>query len=65
MPHQASQLHFDIIVLAASAGGLDALTAVLSSLPSDFPFQLPSCFIDPLRDPTCWRTSSADTRRSE
>jgi two-component system chemotaxis response regulator CheB len=30
-------LHFDIVVLAASAGGLDALIAVLSSLPSDFP----------------------------
>jgi len=30
-------MHFDIVVLAASAGGLDALTAVLSSLPCDFP----------------------------
>jgi two-component system, chemotaxis family, protein-glutamate methylesterase/glutaminase len=30
-------MHFDIVVLAGSAGGLDALTTVLSSLPSDFP----------------------------
>jgi two-component system, chemotaxis family, protein-glutamate methylesterase/glutaminase len=37
MPHPATQLHFDIVVLAGSAGGLDALTEVLSSLPSDFP----------------------------
>ena len=30
-------MHFDIVVLAGSAGGLDALITVLSSLPSDFP----------------------------
>jgi two-component system chemotaxis response regulator CheB len=30
-------IHFDIVVLAGSAGGLDALIAVLSSFPSDFP----------------------------
>jgi two-component system, chemotaxis family, protein-glutamate methylesterase/glutaminase len=30
-------MHFDIVVLAGSAGGLDALTTVLSSLPGDFP----------------------------
>ena len=30
-------MHFDIVVLAGSAGGLGALTTVLSSLPSDFP----------------------------
>jgi two-component system, chemotaxis family, protein-glutamate methylesterase/glutaminase len=30
-------VHFDIVVLAGSAGGFDALTTVLSSLPSDFP----------------------------
>jgi two-component system chemotaxis response regulator CheB len=32
--------HFDLIVLAASAGGLQALTTIISSLPAGFPVPL-------------------------
>jgi two-component system, chemotaxis family, protein-glutamate methylesterase/glutaminase len=32
--------HFDLIVLAGSAGGLEALTAIVSSLPAGFPVPL-------------------------
>jgi two-component system, chemotaxis family, protein-glutamate methylesterase/glutaminase len=32
--------HFDLIVLAASAGGLQALTAIVSGLPAEFPVPL-------------------------
>jgi two-component system, chemotaxis family, protein-glutamate methylesterase/glutaminase len=62
-------LHFDIVVLAGSAGGLDALTAVLSSLPSDFPIpvavvlhrstQGPNLLADVLRRHTTLRVAQA------
>jgi two-component system, chemotaxis family, protein-glutamate methylesterase/glutaminase len=60
----ATQLHFDIVVLAGSAGGLDALTAVLSSLPRDFPIpvavtQGPNLLADILSRHTALRVTQA------
>lgn len=36
----SAPVRYDIVVLAGSAGGLEALTAVLSTLPSDYPVPL-------------------------
>jgi two-component system, chemotaxis family, protein-glutamate methylesterase/glutaminase len=46
----APGLTFDVVVLACSAGGLDALTRVLGALPADFPAAvLAVCHLDPNR----------------
>lgn len=37
LPKKESTLSFEVVALAASAGGLRALTAVLGGLPGDFP----------------------------
>jgi two-component system chemotaxis response regulator CheB len=37
MPKHISNTAFDIIAIAASAGGLKALTQLLPALPSNFP----------------------------
>jgi two-component system chemotaxis response regulator CheB len=37
MKSSAQETVFDLVVMASSAGGLNALTAVLSNLPADFP----------------------------
>jgi two-component system chemotaxis response regulator CheB len=58
-------IDFDIVVLAGSAGGLDALTAVLSSLPSDFPIPVAVVLHRSTQGPNLLADSSADTRRSE
>lgn len=55
MPHideaSAERPHFRVVVVAASAGGLTALAALLTALPSDFPLPLAIVqHIDPNRD---------------
>jgi two-component system chemotaxis response regulator CheB len=40
MPAHFPNAEFDVVAIAASAGGLNALTKVLSDLPSDFPAAL-------------------------